>query len=236
VLDLLTADYTFVNERLARQYGIPNVYGSQFRRVSLADSPRRGLLGQGSILTVTSLPTRTSPVARGKWILENILGSPPPSPPAQVPSLQENANTAGEELSLRQRMEEHRKNPACASCHRLMDPIGFSLENFDADGRWRVREGNRAIDASGELADGTRVDGPATLRQALMGYSDQFVQTMTEKLLTYAMGRGVQYYDLPTVRAIVRDAARNDSRFSSIVMGIVKSTPFQTQTKNAVKD
>jgi hypothetical protein len=230
VLDLLTADYTFVNERLARHYGIPNVYGSQFRRVSLADTPRRGLLGQGSILTVTSLPTRTSPVARGKWILENILGSPPPSPPAKVPSLQETANSGGEEPSLRQRMEDHRKNPACAGCHRIMDPIGFSLENFDAVGRWRTREGNGTIDASGQLADGTKVDGPATLRQALMGYSNKFVQTMTEKLLTYALGRGVQYYDMPTVRAIVRDAARKDYRFSSIVMGIVESTPFQMQT------
>ena len=236
VLDLLTADYTFVDERLARHYGIPNVYGSQFRRVSLADTPRRGVLGQGSILTVTSLPTRTSPVERGKWILENILGTPPPSPPANVPSLQENANSSGGELSLRQRMQEHRKNPQCAGCHRIMDPIGFSLENFDAVGRWRSTEGNQKIDASGELADGTRVDGPASLRQALLGYSDQFVQTVTEKLLTYALGRGVQYYDMPTVRAIVREAARKDYRFSSIVMGIVNSAPFQMQTKDAVEE
>jgi hypothetical protein len=236
VLDLLTADYTFLDERLAKHYGIPNVYGSQFRRVSLADTLRRGLLGQGSILTVTSLPTRTSPVARGKWILENILGTPPPAPPANVPSLKEDANSGGEEPSLRQRMEEHRKNPSCAGCHRIMDPIGFSLENFDAVGRWRVKEGNRSIDASGELADGTKVDGPAALRQALLGRSDQFVQTLTEKLLTYALGRGVRYYDMPTVRAIDRDAGRNDYRFSSIVMGIVKSTPFQMQTKNAGAD
>ncbi|HEY6342388.1 MAG TPA: DUF1592 domain-containing protein [Bryobacteraceae bacterium] len=236
VLDLLAADYTFADERLARHYGIPNVYGSQFRRISLADTPRRGLLGQGSILTVTSLPTRTSPVDRGKWILENILGTPPPSPPGTVPPLQENANGSGGELSLRQRMQEHRKSPQCAGCHRLMDPIGFSLENFDAVGRWRSTEGNQKIDASGELADGTKVDGPASLRQALLGYSDQFVQTVTEKLLTYAMGRGVQYYDMPTVRGIVREAARNDYRFSSIVRGIVNSTPFQMQTKDRVAE
>jgi hypothetical protein len=236
VLDLLKAEYTFVNERLARQYGIPNVYGSQFRRVSLADTPRRGLLGQGSVLTVTSLPTRTSPVARGKWILENILGTPPPMPPANVPALQENANNGGQELSLRQRMEAHRKNPACAGCHRVMDPIGFSLENFDAVGRWRAKDGDSTIDVSGQLADGTKIDGPAALRQALLSHPDQFVQTMAGKLLTYALGRGIQYYDMPTVRAIVRDAARDDYKFSSIVMGIVKSTPFQTQTASAVND
>ncbi|HSC57672.1 MAG TPA: DUF1588 domain-containing protein, partial [Nitrospira sp.] len=204
-------------------------------RVSLVGTPRRGLLGQGSFLTTSSLPTRTSPVARGKWILENILGTPPPNPPDKVPSLDENANS-GEELSLRHRMEEHRKNPACAGCHRVMDPIGFSLENFDAVGRWRVKEGNSTIDASGQLADGTKVDGPEALRQALLTHPDQFAQTITGKLLTYALGRGVQYYDMPTVRAIVRDAARNDYRFSSIVMGIIKSTPFQMQTKNAVND
>ncbi len=236
VLNLLTADYTFVDERLARHYGIPNVYGSQFRRVSLADTPRRGILGQGSILTVTSLPTRTSPVERGKWILENILGTPPPSPPANVPSLQENANAGGEEPSLRQRMQEHRKNPQCAGCHRIMDPIGFSLENFDAVGRWRSTDGNQKIDASGELADGAKLDGPASLRQALLGYSDEFVQTVTEKLLTYALGRGVQYYDMPTVRAIDREAAHHDYRFSSIVMGIVNSAPFQMQTRDAVAE
>lgn len=236
VLDLLTADYTFVDERLARHYGIPNVYGSQFRRVSLAGTPRRGLLGQGSILTVTSLPTRTSPVARGKWILQTILGSPPPSPPPNVPALQENASSGVEELSLRQRMQVHRKNPQCAGCHRIMDPIGFSLENFDAVGHWRSTEGNQKIDASGELADGTKVDGAASLRQALLGYSDRFVETVTEKMLTYAMGRGVQYYDMPAVRAIVRDASARNYRFSSIVMGIVNSAPFQMQTEDAVEE
>jgi Protein of unknown function (DUF1592)/Protein of unknown function (DUF1588)/Protein of unknown function (DUF1585)/Protein of unknown function (DUF1587)/Protein of unknown function (DUF1595) len=232
VLDLLTADYTFVNERLAQHYDIPNVYGSQFRRVTLGpDNPRRGLLGQGSILTVTSLPTRTSPVARGKWILENILGAPPPNPPANVPPLKETAKGSIENLSLRKRMEQHRTNPVCAGCHRIMDPIGFSLENFDAVGKWRTKDGADAIDASGELTDGTKVDGPASLRQALMHYSDQFVRTMTERLLTYALGRGVQYYDMPVVRRIVREAAGDHYRFSSVVLGIVKSAPFQMRTK-----
>jgi cytochrome c551/c552 len=232
VLDLLTADYTFVNDRLAKHYDIPNVYGSQFRRVTLStDNPRRGLLGQGSVLTVTSLPTRTSPVARGKWILENILGAPPPNPPANVPPLKEDAKDI-EGLSLRKRMEAHRSNPTCASCHRIMDPIGFSLENFDAVGKWRTRDGSSRIDASGELSDGTKVDGPATLRQALMQYSDQFVRTVTERLLTYGLGRGLQYQDMPVVRSIAREAARNNYRFSSLVLGIVKSAPFQMRTKS----
>ncbi|PYS50263.1 MAG: hypothetical protein DMG13_21415 [Acidobacteria bacterium] len=231
VIDLLTADYTFVNDRLAQHYDIPNVYGSQFRRVTLGDNPRRGLLGQGSILMVTSLPTRTSPVARGKWILENILGAPPPKPPANVPPLKESASRNIEALSLRKRMEEHRTNPACAGCHRIMDPIGFSLENFDAVGKWRTKDGFSAIDASGELTDGTKVDGPATLRQGLMRYSDQFVRTMTEKLLTYALGRGLQYDDMPVVRGIVRGAAGEKYRFSSVVLGIVKSAPFQMRTR-----
>ncbi len=232
VLDLLTADYTFVNDRLAQHYDIPNVYGSQFRRVTLgAENPRRGLLGQGSILTVTSLPTRTSPVARGKWIMENILGSPPPNPPANVPPLQEGAKGNLEALSLRKRMEAHRTNPVCASCHRLMDPIGFSLENFDAVGKWRIKDGSTPIDASGELTDGTKVNGPATLREGLMHYSDQFVRTMTERLLTYATGRGVQYYDMPIVRGIAKQASRDNYRFSSLVLGIVKSAPFQMRTK-----
>jgi hypothetical protein len=237
IVDLLAADYTFVNERLARHYGIPNVYGSQFRRVSLANSPRKGLLGHGSILTATSLPTRTSPVARGKWVLENILGTPPPMPPANVPSLTETASSSGgKEFSLRQRMEEHRKNPSCAGCHRVMDPIGFSLENFDATGRWRIKDGSNTIDASGQLVNGTKIDGPESLRQALLSHPEQFAQTVTEKLLTYALGRGVQYYDRPTVRAIARYASRSNYRFSSIVMGIVKSTPFQMQTMSAAKE
>jgi hypothetical protein len=234
VLDLLAADYTFVNERLAKHYGIPDVYGSQFRRVTLSlDSPRKGLLGQGSILTLTSLATRTSPVARGKWILENILGTPPPDPPANVPPLENTNESAqkGEVLSLRNRMEKHRTSPACAGCHRIMDPIGFSLENFDAVGKWRTTEGSRPIDASGELTDGTKIDGPLSLRRALMRYSDQFLRTVTGKLLTYALGRGVQYYDMPVVRRIVREAALDNYRFSSLVLGVVKSAPFQMRTK-----
>jgi hypothetical protein len=233
VLDLLTADYTFVNERLARHYGIPNVYGSQFRRVTLGGDERRGLLGQGSVLMVTSYATRTSPVLRGKWILENILGTPPPDPPANVPPLKEStaASAANIEFpSVRQRMEEHRSNPACASCHRIMDPIGFSLENFDAVGKWRTRDGRTAIDASGQLADGTQLKGPASLRQSLMIYSEQFTRTITEKLLTYALGRGTDYYDMPAVRSIVRDAAGRNYSFSSLIAGIVKSAPFQTRS------
>ncbi len=227
VLDLLTANYTFVNERLARHYGIPNVYGSRFRRVTIADENRRGLLGQGSVLAVTSYPNRTSPVLRGKWILENILGTPPPPPPPNVPALKE-SNEGGKVLSVRERMEEHRKNPACATCHRVMDPLGFSLENFDATGEWRTKEAvGVPVDASGQLADGTKVDGPVALGQALLKHPEQFVRTMTEKLLTYALGRGLEYYDMPVVRAIAKDAAAHNEKFSSLVMGIVKSAPFQ---------
>jgi hypothetical protein len=232
VLDLLTADYTFVNERLARHYGIPRVYGSQFRRVTIADENRRGLLGQGSVLAVTSYPNRTSPVLRGKYILENILGTPPPSPPANVPPLKETGED-GQALSLKALMEQHRSNPACATCHRVMDPLGFSLENFDATGRWRLREAAGVVDASGQLADGSPVDGPAALRKAILKHPEQFVRTMTEKMLTYALGRGLEYYDLPTVRSIARDAAAQNNRFSSIVLGIVRSTPFQMKLKAA---
>jgi mono/diheme cytochrome c family protein len=226
VLDLLTANYTFVNERLARHYGIPNIYGSQFRRVTLPGENRRGLLGQGSILTVTSYPNRTSPVLRGKWILENILGTPVPAPPPNVPALKENSE--GEKpRSMRELMEEHRKNAACASCHKIMDPLGFSLENFDAVGEWRAKEAAGPIDASGQLADGTKVSGPIDLRNALMRHPEQFVGTFTEKLMTYALGRGVEYYDMPAVREIVREASRNNYRFSSLIVGIVKSVPFE---------
>jgi hypothetical protein len=226
VTDLLTANYTFVNERLAKHYGIPNIYGSQFRRVPVTDDARRGLLGQGSILTVTSYPTRTSPVLRGKWILENILGTPPPAPPPNVPALKEN-DEGGKVTTVRERMEEHRRNPACATCHRVMDPLGFSLDNFDAIGQWRSKEAGLPIDASGQLADGTKINGVVDLRRALLLHPERFVGTMTEKLMTYALGRGLEYYDMPVVRSIARDAARNDDRFSSLVMGIVKSTPFQ---------
>jgi hypothetical protein len=239
VVDLLTADYTFVNERVARHYGIPNVYGSHFRRVTLGESfdVRRGLLGKGSVLTVTSYPNRTSPVSRGKWILENLLGSPPPAPPPVVPDFKEQTREdleRGKAQSVRARMEEHRANPTCASCHKIMDPIGFSLEYFDGIGQWRTRdETGVAIDASGELVDGTKVDSPASLRQALLRYSDQFVKTMTEKLMIYALGRGVEYYDMPVVRGIVRKSAQQNYRFSSIVLGIVGSTPFQMKVKES---
>ena len=226
-LDLLTADYTFVNERLAKHYGIPGIYGSHFRRITLPpDSPRGGLLGQGSILAVTGYATRTSPVVRGKWILENLLGTPPPPPPPNVPPLSEEKSDAV--LSMRERMVQHRRNPACAACHALMDPVGLSLENFDAIGRWRTRtDGFAPIDASGSFPDGTTFDGVAGLRQALVSRADQFVRTLTERLLTYALGRAVEHYDQPAVRAIERESAGDDYRFSSIVLGIVKSTPFQ---------
>jgi hypothetical protein len=231
VVELLTANYTFVNERLARQYGIPGVYGSQFRRVTLTDPARFGLLGQGSVLTVTSYPNRTSPVLRGKWILENILGTPPPPPPPGVPPLKENEEGA-KPKSVRELMEQHRASPNCATCHAVMDPLGFSLENFDATGEWRKKDFSGPIDPSGQLADGTKVNGPVSLREALMKHPEQFVNTMTEKMLTYALGRGLAYYDMPVVRAIVKDSARNNYRFTTLVMGIVKSTPFQMKTKN----
>jgi hypothetical protein len=231
VLDLLTADYTFVNERLARQYGIAAVYGNRFRRVTISDENRRGLLGQGSFLAVTSYPNRTSPVLRGKWILENILGTPPPAPPPNVPTLRENGE-GGKVMSVRERLEEHRRNPACATCHRVMDPLGFSLENFDATGAWRTKEGpGVGVDASGQLADGTPVDGPVALRKALLTHPEQFVRTMTEKLLTYGLGRGLEYYDMPVARGIARDASRQNYRFSALITGIVKSTPFQMKKR-----
>ena len=227
VSELLTADYTFLNERLAKHYGIPHVYGSHFRRVSLDGTARRGLLGQGGILTLTSYATRTSPVLRGKWILENLLASPPPPPPPDIPALAERTDD-GAALSMRAAMERHRANPACASCHAQMDPLGFALENFDAVGRWRVRgESNDAIDASGILPNGTSFEGPDGMRAALLREPERFVATVTEKLLTYALGRNVESYDMPAVRAIVHEAAQNEYRFSSIVLGIVRSTPFQ---------
>ena len=227
VLDLLTADYTFVNERLARHYDIPGVYGSHFRRVGLPHEARRGLLGHASILAVTSYPNRTSPVLRGKWILENLLGTPPALPPPDVPALEE-TTAAGEALSMREATERHRANPVCASCHRLMDPPGFALEQFDAVGRFRTRTAaNTPIDASGELPDGTRFDGAAGLRAALVRTPERFVGTLTEKLLTYALGRGLEHYDAPAVRAITRDAEGDGYRFSSLVAGIVRSAPFR---------
>jgi hypothetical protein len=226
VLDLLNADYTFVNERLARHYGIPNVYGSRFRRVKVPNEARRGLLGHASVLTVTSYPNRTSPVERGKWILTNLLGVPPQPPPPNVPSLEETASD-GKVLSLRERMERHRANPVCAGCHRAMDPIGFALENFDGVGHWRTREDGTAIDTSGTLFNGARIEGAIGLRKALAAEPEIFIGVMTEKMLTYALGRGIEYYDMPAVRKIVRDARAVDFRFSSIVLGIAKSIPFQ---------
>jgi mono/diheme cytochrome c family protein len=225
--DLLRADYTFLNERLAKHYGVANIKGSYFRRVTLdKGNPRNGLLGQGSVLTVTSYPDRTSPVVRGKWILENLLGTPPPPPLPNVPPLKP-TNNEGAVLSMRQRMEQHRANPVCASCHAMMDPLGLSLENFDAVGKWRtLGESSAAIDATGRAPDGTIFEGPGGLRDMLLR-SDRFVPTLTEKMLTYALGRGLDYSDMPAVRAIVRDAAKTDYRVSSLVVGIVQSPPFR---------
>ena len=225
VLDLLDADYTFVNERLARHYGIPNVYGPDFRRVPVANDARRGLLGHGSLLLVTSNANRTSPVIRGKWVLENLLGSQAPLPPPDVPPLEEKPTAAAR--SVRERIEQHRANPTCAGCHKIMDPIGLALENFDAIGRWRTSDEGVAIDASAQLVDGTPLDGPATLRKALLNRSDVFVTAMTEKLLMYGMGREIKYYDMPAVRGVMHVAADKRYRFSDLVLGIVKSDPFQ---------
>jgi mono/diheme cytochrome c family protein len=238
VIDLLTADYTFVNERLARHYGIPNIYGSQFRRVPLNGEldARRGLLGKGSILLVTAQADRTSPVLRGKWVLMNILGIIPPDPPPNVPALRvsdkmANGQPVPLEISMRDRMQEHRANASCASCHLKMDPIGFALESFDAVGKQRTHEWGKPLDLSGQLSDGLKFDGVVGLRQALLRYSPQFVRTLTEKLMVYALGRGVEYQDMPMVRSIVRDAAGNNYRFSSLVLGIVKSPPFNMNVK-----
>ncbi len=227
VLDLLSANYTFVNERLAKHYGIPNIYGSRFRRVTFGpDSVRGGLLRQGSVLTVTSYATRTSPVIRGKWVLDNILGVPPPPPPPDVPALKEKS-TGAKALSMRERIAQHRANPACSGCHQLMDPVGFSLENFDAVGRWRTVEEGEPIDVSGSLPDGSKFAGARGLEKALLSRPEAFATTLTEKLLTYALGRGVEYYDAPAVRKVVRDARGRDFRFSSFIAGIVNSAPFQ---------
>jgi hypothetical protein len=233
VLDLLTANFTYVNERLAKHYGIPNIQGSYFRRVTFPpSSPRGGLLGQGSILTLTSYATRTSPVVRGKWVLENLLSAAPPPPPANIPALKTDGDEPGTALSMREAMSKHRANPSCAVCHVRMDPIGFSMENFDAVGRWRDRDGANAIDASGVLPDGTRFDGVAGLKKILLADKDQFVNTVAEKLLMYALGRNLQYYDQPSVRAIVRGAAANHYTLTSLVLGVVKSTPFELRSKN----
>jgi hypothetical protein len=236
VVDLLTANDTFINERLAKHYGIPHIYGSQFRRVTLGPEMdfRRGLLGKGGFLTTTSKPERTSPVTRGKWVMTNILGMSPPDPPPDVPALPPKVTDAtgnAKEPTMRHKMLEHRVRADCNQCHRLMDPIGFALENFDGIGLWRSHDEGTAVDASATVFDGHTIDGPAGLRTWLLGYSDQFVQVVAEKLLTYALGRGVEYQDMPLVRSIAHDAAHNDNRFSALILGVVKSKAFQMNMK-----
>jgi hypothetical protein len=233
ILDLLTSNSTFVNQQLARHYGIAGVYGTHFRRVTLEDQNRWGLLGKAAILSVTSYTTRTSPTIRGKWLLENILGAPVPPPPPNIPAL-EASNQGNKPLSVREMLEIHRTNPTCASCHARMDPLGFGLENFDGIGQWRTREsGGVPIDASGILLDGTRVEGPAALRQALVADKEQFLRTVTSKLLTYALGREIESFDAPAIRGIVRAAAADNYRWSSAIVAIVKSAPFQMRMSGA---
>jgi len=225
VVELLTADYSFLNERLAAHYGIPNIYGNHFRRVTFTGNTRGGLLGQSSVLTVTSYPNRTSVTMRGRWLLANMLGAPPPPPPPDIPALKE-AGVEGQPRSLRERMEMHRKNPACASCHQRMDPLGFALENFDALGKWRTVSDGAPIDPSATFPDGTRFEGLAGLRTLLVSHKEDFVRTLSGKLLAYAAGRGLDYQDMPAIRKIERDAAAADYSWSSVITGIVKSAPF----------
>jgi hypothetical protein len=230
VLELLKSDYTFVNERLAKHYEIPNVSGSEFRRVPLegVNANRSGVLGHGSMLTLTSIANRTSPVQRGKWVLEVLFGSPPPPPPPNVPALEDTKAIAGDRvLTVRERMEEHRSNPACTSCHLVIDPIGLALENFDVTGAWRTKDGGAPIDATAELYDGTALDGPITLRDAILNHSETFIRTFTESLMTYALGRRVEYFDMPAIRKIAEDAAKNENRMSSFILGVVESAPFR---------
>ena len=227
LLDLLTADYSYVNGRVARHYDIPNVTGHEFRRVQLPEN-RRGILAHGSILMLTSVADRTSPVQRGKWVMEVLLGSPPPPPPPNVPLFEDTkAAVAGKLLTVRERMEEHRKNPACTSCHRVIDPLGLALENYDVTGAWRIKDAGAAVDSSGDLYDGTKMDGPAGLRGALMKHKDVVLLSFTESLMTYALGRRVEHFDMPAIRAVVRGAAKNDYRMSSFILGVVNSAPFQ---------
>jgi hypothetical protein len=245
VVDLLTANYTFVNERLAKHYGIPNIMGEKFRRIELTDDYRRGLLGKGAILTLTSVAERTSPVQRGKWVMVVLLGTPPPPPPPVVPKLEETAGAVdGKSLTIRERMEMHRANPACNSCHRMIDPLGLALENFDVTGAWRtldrtasisdvgtrIRSVGVPIDTKTTLFDGTQIEGPAGLREALVNHSSAIIENFTVKLSEYALGRRIEYYDMPTIRTITREAAKSDNKFSSFIMGIVKSAPFQMST------
>jgi hypothetical protein len=229
IFDLLTADYTFINERIARHYGISNVNGPDFQRVTIPDPNRRGLLGHGSILALTSVADRTSPVLRGKWIMEVLLASPPPAPPPNVPTLDETKAESGDGglLTTRQRMEQHRANPQCNSCHRVIDPLGLALENFDVTGRWRIRDNGKLVDPVGNLYDGMKMEGPAGLRAALVKHQDMFFTSFTESLMTYALGRRVEYYDMPAIRKIIRDAAKDNNRFSAYVLGIANSRAFQ---------
>jgi len=235
ITDLLTADYTYVNERLARHYGIPNVLGEDFRRVTLTDPNRRGILGQGSVLLLTSIADRTSPVLRGKWVMEVLLASPPPPPPPNVPALDDSVKSTvgGKMLSTRERMEEHRKNPACNSCHRVIDPLGLALENFDVTGAWRIKDNEVSIDSAGELYDGTKMAGPNGLRNALLKNKEIFLQTFTENLMTYALGRRVEFSDMPAIRQIVREAAKNDYRTSSFFLSVIKTPAFQMSAVDA---
>ena len=234
VMDLLTADYTFLNDRLAAHYGVPNVAGPRFRRVTLTDDNRRGLLGQGSILTLTSVADRTSPVLRGKWVMEVLIGTSPPPPPPNVPALNETKGDAGGRLlTVRERMEEHRKNPACMPCHKVIDPLGLALENFDVTGKWRIKDSGMPVDPTSVLYDGTPLSGPATLRNALVAHADAFERTLTEYLMTYALGRRVEYFDMPAIRAIQHDASLKNSRFSAFIVGIVKSAAFQMSRAEA---
>jgi hypothetical protein len=229
IVDLLTSNETFLNEQLARHYGIPGIYGSHFRRVTLTDENRFGLLGKAAVLSVTSYPTRTAPTIRGKFLLENILAAPVPAPPPNIPALEASA-PEGKVLPVREMLQAHRANAVCASCHARMDPLGLSLENFDAIGQWRTTDAGKAIDASGVLLDGTKVDGPVALRRALVAQKEEFVRTVTAKLLTYSLGRGIEYYDAPAIRGIVRNAAADDYRWSAVIQGIVKSAPFQMRS------
>ena len=236
LLDLLTADFTFVNERLARHYGIPNVIGPEFRRIAVTDENRRGLLGHGSILMMTSVADRTSPVLRGKWVMEVLLGSPPPPPPPNVPLLEETSGVADARLlSVRERMEQHRSNPQCTSCHRVIDPLGLALENFDVTGQWRIKDNGVTIDASGTLYDGSSINGPVGLRQALLKRQGVVLTSFTESLMTYALGRRIEFYDMPTIRSIVRDAAKNGNKMSSFILGVINSSAFQMSRAEAVE-
>src|SRR5205814_6185955 len=229
-LDLLPANHTFVDERAAKHYGIPNISGGRFQRVEQTDPNRQGLglLGQGSIMALTSVADRTSPVQRGKWVMEVLLGTPPPPPPPNVPLLDDTkAINGGKMLTTRERMEEHRKNPACTSCHRVIDPLGLALENFDATGAWRIKDNEVPVDSVGDLYDGTKMDGPRGLQQALLKHADVFLLSFTENLMTYALGRRVEYADMPAIRAIIRHAAKNDNKLSSFVLGVANSSAFR---------